>query len=56
MTEEDFIQQAVNKGYEESIARAMKRVKYKQERYNEKANRNRIKRKIERQNRKRARR
>ena len=56
MTEEDFIQQAVNNGYEESIARAMKRVKYKQERYNEKANRNRIKRKIERQNRKRARR
>ena len=51
MTEEDFIQQAVNKGYEESIARAMKRVKYKQERYNEKANRNRIKRKIERRNR-----
>ena len=52
---DDFIQQAVNKGYEESIKRAQKRILYKRERYNEKRNKIRVKRKIERQTRKKAR-
>lgn len=52
---DDFIQQAVNKGYEESIKRAQKRILYKRERYNEKRNKIRVKRKIQRQARKKAR-
>lgn len=52
---DDFIQQAVNNGYEESIKRAQKRILYKRERYNEKRNKIRVKRKIERQARKKAR-
>lgn len=59
MTEEhnidDFIQQAVNKGYEESLERARKRILYKRSRYNEKVNKIRVKRKNERQARKKAR-
>lgn len=52
---DDFIQQAVNKGYEESIERARRRIIYKRERINEKRNKIRVKRKIERQARKKAR-
>lgn len=52
---DDFIQQAVNRGYEESIKRAQKRILYKRERYNEKRNKIRVKRKIERQARRKAR-
>lgn len=52
---DDFIQQAVNKGYEESLERARKRILYKRSRYNEKVNKIRVKRKIERQARKKAR-
>lgn len=52
---DDFIQQAVNKGYEDSIERARRRIIYKRERYNEKRNKIRVKRKIQRQARKKAR-
>lgn len=52
---DDFIQQAVNKGYEDSIERARRRIIYKRERINEKHNKLRVKRKIERQARKKAR-
>ena len=54
-TIDDFIQQAVNKGYEESVERARKRIIYKRSRYNEKVNKIRVRRKIERQARKKAR-
>ena len=54
--DEDFIQQAVNAGYEASIKRSMKRVQYKHARYNEKLNKIRAKRKVERRNRKNGRR
>lgn len=47
---DDFIQQAVNKGYEESMKRAMKKIQYKRERYNEKVNKIRKARKVERRN------
>lgn len=52
---DDFIQQAVNKGYEESMQRAMKRIQFKRERYNEKVNRIRKARKLERRNKRNAR-
>lgn len=52
---DDFIQQAVNNGYEDSIERARRRIIYKRERYNEKRNKIRVKRKIERIARKKAR-
>lgn len=52
---DDFIQQAVNKGYEDSIERARRRIIYKRERLNEKRNKIRVKRKIKRQARKKAR-
>lgn len=48
---DDFIQQAVNKGYEESMKRAMKKIQYKRDRYNEKINKIRKARKAERRNR-----
>ena len=56
MTEEDFIQQAVNKGYEESMNRWRKRINYRIAENNRKRNIKKTRRKIERQNRRRARR
>ena len=56
MTEEDFIQQAVNKGYEESVNRWQKRINYRIAENNRKRNIKKAHRKIERQNRKRGRR
>ena len=52
---DDFIQQAVNNGYEESMLRMAKRVKYKAQLANEKRNKLRKARKAERQNRKKGR-
>lgn len=52
---DDFIQQAVNKGYEESMLRMAKMVKYKAQLVNEKRNKLRKARKAERQNRKKGR-
>lgn len=49
---DDFIQQAVNKGYEESMLRSAKRLKYKIQLANEKHNKLVKKRKLERKNRK----
>lgn len=49
---DDFIQEAVNKGYEESMLRASRRMKYKIQLANEKHNKLRKKRKLERKNRK----
>lgn len=51
----DFIQQAVNKAYEESITRSFKKLNYKRSLYNHKLNLIRSKRKQERQNRRKAR-
>lgn len=47
---DDFIQKAVNAGYEESMKRAIKRVKYKRQLYNQKLNKIRKARKLERNN------
>ena len=52
---DDFIQQAVNKGYEESMLRIAKRVKYKAQLANEKRNKLRKLHKLQRQNRKKGR-
>lgn len=52
---DDFIQQAVNKGYEESMLRMAKRVKYKAQLVNEKRNKLRKLHKMQRQNRKKGR-
>ena len=52
---DDFIQQAVNKGYEESMLRMAKRVKYKAQLANEKRNKLRKLHKMQRQNRKKGR-
>ena len=52
---DDFIQQAVNKGYEESMLRMAKRVKYKAQLSNEKRNKLRKLHKMQRQNRKKGR-
>ena len=54
MSEEDFIQQAVNKGYEESVNRWRKRINYRIAEINRKRNIKKAHRKIERQNRRRA--
>lgn len=56
MSEEDFIQQAVNKGYEESVNRWRKKINYRIAENNRLRNIKKTRRKIERQNRKRARR
>ena len=48
---DDFIQDAVNKGYEQSMTRAIKRVKHKEQIAREKRNKIRKKRKNERKNR-----
>ena len=53
---DDFIQQAVNKGYEESMLRMAKRVKYKAQLANEKRNKLRKLHKMQRQNQKKGRR
>lgn len=47
---EDFIQKAVNKGYEDSINRWKKHIDYKISQANRKKKLNKIKRKKERQN------
>lgn len=52
---DDFIQQAVNRGYQQSVERAKKRIAYKMQQANRKRNKLKAKRKIERQNRKKAR-
>lgn len=54
--EKDFIQQAVNKAYEESILRSFKKLNYKRMMQNKKRNEQIKKRKMERQNKRRARR
>ena len=51
MSEEDFIQQAVNKGYEESVNRWRKKIEYKIMMKNKKRNIKKRKNKLERQNR-----
>lgn len=56
MSEEDFIQQAVNKGYEESVNRWRKKINYRITENNRLRNIKKTRRKIERQNRKKARR
>lgn len=48
---DDFIQQAVNRGYQQSVERAKKRIAYKMQQANCKRNKLKAKRKIERQNR-----
>lgn len=52
---DDFIQKAVNAGYEESMKRAIKRIKYKRQQFNEKRNKIRKARKLERSNRRKGR-
>lgn len=53
--EKDFIQEAVNKGYEESVNRWRKKINYEITETNRLRNIKKAKRKTERQNRKRAR-
>lgn len=53
---EDFIQQAVNNAFDLSLKRQQKKIAYKIQLSNHKRNINKIRRKIERQNRKKARR
>ena len=53
---DDFIQDAVNKAFEESLKRQQKRIAYKIQLTNRKRKINKVRRKIERQNRKKARR
>lgn len=48
---DDFIQQAVNRGYQQSVERAKKRIAYRMQQVNRKRNKLKAKRKIERQNR-----
>ena len=52
---DDFIQQAVNRGYQQSVERAKKRIAYRMQQVNRKRNKLKVKRKIERQNRKKGR-
>lgn len=52
---EDFIQKAVNKGFEDSVNRYRKKIEYKISQRNKKLNILKRKRKNERQNRKKAR-
>lgn len=52
---DDFIQQAVNRGYQQSVERAKKRIAYRMQQANCKRNKLKVKRKVERQNRKKAR-
>ena len=53
---DDFIQDAVNNAFELSLKRQQKRIAYKIQLANRKRNINKVKRKIERQNRRKARR
>ena len=53
---EDFIQQAVNNAFDLSLKRQQKKIAYKIQLSNRRRNINKVKRKVERQNRKRARR
>ena len=52
---DDFIQKAVNAGYQQSMERAIKKIKYKRQRYNERMNKKRKARKLERNNRRKGR-
>lgn len=52
---DDFIQKAVNAGYEASLLRGIKRVKYRRQMYNQYMNKIRKARKLERKNRRKGR-